>query len=88
MHVALVALDPLTALSSSPVEVVAPASPSPLEDYRQYQDLLRGIMDTLEIPLEEIQHLTLKLLNILHSTAPSKVAFLINEATMDPAKAI
>lgn len=46
------------------------------------------IADTLQIPLEEVQDLTYKLLEILHSASPSKVALPMNEVILDLAKDI
>lgn len=53
--------------SSSPDEAFIPALPSLPDDYKQFQELLRRVADTLQISLEEIQETSHRLLNILQS---------------------
>lgn len=75
-------------LSSSPDNAVAVASPSPSRNYTQFHDLLRKITGALQFLLEEVQDIIHKLLNILQTAGPSKVALPINEAMLELTKII
>ncbi|EMP39331.1 hypothetical protein UY3_03443 [Chelonia mydas] len=58
------------------------------DDFKQVQELLKRIADSLTIPLEEVVESQHKLLDILQTSASSKIALPVNEALMDPANAI
>lgn len=71
-----------TVASSSPDEALIPASLSPPDDHRQYQELLQqGAMD-LGILLEEIQNMQYQLLDIFQPQGPSQVDLSINDAIL------
>lgn len=74
--------DPPTATSSFTDEAMTPASLSSSDNYRQHQELLRKISETLQIPLKEVQVPTHKCLDVLQYTDPSKVALLINKSLL------
>lgn len=42
--------------SSSPDEAIAPSSPSPPDDHRQYQELLQRIVVEVHISLEDVHN--------------------------------
>lgn len=57
--------------------------PSPPDDCRQFQELLRKIADTLWIPLEEVHDTPHKPFYILQSMGSSKVSVPIKEVFME-----
>lgn len=74
--------------SLSPDEAVVPTPPSMAGDFQQVQDLIKRIVDILQIPLEEVRDSRLKLLDIPQSGAHSRAALPISKALLDPAKAV
>lgn len=56
--------------------------------YTKFQDLLRRIIDLLQIPLKEVQDTPHKRLYIFQNVGPSKMALPINEAISEPAKMV
>lgn len=69
-------------------ELVIPASPRRPHDPKAFQDLLKRVLESLQIPLEEVQEAPHKLLDILHSSGPSSMALPINESILEPTKAL
>lgn len=59
-----------------------------MDDFRQFQDLLCRVTGGLQIPEEEIQDSQHKLLNILHTSGPARIALLVNEAIMELARTV
>lgn len=72
-----------TISSSSPDEALMPPPPSTADDFRQFQDLVKRVADSLQIPLEEVREPQRKLLDILHSVTPSRIALPITEALLE-----
>lgn len=62
--------------SSSPDKIIISPPTTSADDIRQFQDLFKG-------EAHDLKHH--KLLKILHTTAPSKIALLVDEALMEPA---
>lgn len=63
-------------------------SPPTANDFNQFQELFERIADSLQISLEEVTESQHKLLDILQTSTSSKIALPINEALMDPVKAV
>lgn len=61
---------------------------SHLNDYKSFQELLKQIAESSQIPLAEMQESPQKLLDILHATAPKIVALPIKEAPLAHARNI
>ncbi|EMP35905.1 Serine-protein kinase ATM [Chelonia mydas] len=61
---------PIGVSSSLPEAAVAPSSPSPPGDHRQYRELLQRVAYDLHIPIEEIQDIQHCLLDILQPPGP------------------
>lgn len=60
--------------SSSPAAAVTPSSPSPRDDYHQYQQLLHRVPNRLQILLEEIQDPQDQLLDFFATSRKDRVA--------------
>lgn len=73
---------------SSPDEAVAPVPPSPPDHPRQFQELLHGIAEELQIPLEEVQDPKHKHTDVLHSCVSSQVALLVSDAILEQARTV
>lgn len=65
-----------------------PPPPSLADDFKQFQDLIKRIADSLQIPLEEIKEHHCKLLDILHSPLSAHMALPVNEALLDHVKIV
>lgn len=63
-------------------EVDAPASPSPLDNHRLFQELLRREVEQLKISLEEVQDFQHTFLSIPQSAGSGWVALPVNEAML------
>lgn len=61
------AMETISSLSLD--EAVTPTFPSSLDNHRQFQELLRSVVEQLQISLEEVQDLQHKFLGILHLQA-------------------
>ncbi|EMP36591.1 Tubulin polymerization-promoting protein [Chelonia mydas] len=77
---------PSSSLSPDEVGLGIPPLPSIADDVRRFQDLIRWVADTLQIPLEEVKDQQHRLLDIFQSPTPSRMALPINEALLHPAK--
>lgn len=77
---------PMVILSSSPEEATTLPSPSPPNDYKQYQELLQKKVNDLQFLLEEVQDSHHWLLYNLQLMGPRKVMLLENEVIMEPAQ--
>ncbi|EMP38512.1 hypothetical protein UY3_04297 [Chelonia mydas] len=69
-------------------EVVMPPPPTVNDDFRLFQELMKQVADSLQIPLEEVGESQHTLLDILQWSPSSQVALPINKALLDPAKSI
>lgn len=58
------------------------------EDFKSYQCVLRHMASALSIQAEFVHENTHKLLAILQSSPPGKVAFSINEVLLEPVKSL
>lgn len=65
-----------------------PPPPSIANDFLQFQDLIKRVADSLQIPLEEVKESQHKLLDILHSVTSARVALPINKALVEPENTI
>ncbi|KAH1178233.1 hypothetical protein KIL84_011935, partial [Mauremys mutica] len=74
--------------SPLPDKAVRPSQPFMLDDFRQFQELIQCIADTLQVPLEKVQESDHKLLHILHTPASMRIAIAFNETLMDPTKTV
>lgn len=72
--------------SSSPDQAIMTPPPTSADDCKQFQELFCRIVDSLQIPLEEVREQKHKLLDILHTSILTKIALLINEGLLNPAK--
>lgn len=70
--------------SSLPDEALLLPPPSMADVFQQFQDLIKQLVDSLQIYLEEIGEPQHKVLDILHSAAPSRVVFLITRLSWNP----
>lgn len=61
-----------------------PRTLSMANDFQQFQDLIKWVVDSLQISLEEVKESQHKPLDILHSVTPSRVDLPINEAVLEP----
>lgn len=71
-------------------EAVSPIS-SPIHipsDHKQFQELLCSMVVALQISLEEIQDPQHKLLDILQAFGSSQIVLPVNEAILEPARAV
>lgn len=66
-------------------EVVMPPSPSYADDFRAFQDLMKGLTESLHTALEEGLVVSAFSGDILHVSSQCKVALPINEALFSPA---
>lgn len=57
-------------------------------NFRLFQGLANWVADTSQISLKELKDTHHKLLDILHSSSPSRIALPINQALLDPAKLV
>lgn len=70
-------------------EAVIASSPSTADNFRQFQDVIRRVADTLPIPLVEVKDPQHKLLDTFAvGNPPFRVALLINVALLDLAKTV
>lgn len=69
-----------TNILKSPVEAVMPSST--VDDFSQFQDLMKRVVDTLQIPLEEVHDFHNKFLDIVHTSASTR------QTLLEPAKMI
>lgn len=69
-------------------KAIIPPLPKIADDFKQFQDLFKRVPQDLEIPFDEVSKTHLKLLRILHTTASSKIALLVDEVLIDPANTI
>lgn len=60
--------------------------PSIVDDCLQFHDLIRRVVDTLQIPMEEVRDQQQRLFDILQSATSFRVVLPINEALLDLAK--
>lgn len=75
---------PQTTISSSlPNKALMSSPPSLVDDFLLFRTSLNR-WPTLQIPLEEVTESQRKLLDILHSVTPSRVALPINESLPKP----
>lgn len=80
---------PLPSATSSPDDATMPESSSPeLEDLKSFHDLLRWMASALGIQAEFVQEKIQKLLDILQSSAPKRIALSINEVILELAKSL
>ncbi|KAH1180142.1 hypothetical protein KIL84_008978 [Mauremys mutica] len=71
--------------SKTEIEAVMPPPPTKAEDFKQFQDLTKRVVDSLQISLEKVKKSQHKLLDILHTSSSARIAlFLINEALLRP----
>lgn len=56
--------------------------------FRQFQDLVRRIADSLQIPLEEVKEPNYQLLDILYTASSGHFALPVNDALLDSTKVI
>lgn len=59
-----------------------------MDNYKGFQDLLKRVAETLQIPIEEMQEQTHKLVDMLQVSTVGKIALLVNEVIMDPARTL
>lgn len=79
-------ISPTSNISSSfPDEAVMPSPPSLADNFKQFQYLTRRAVESVQIPLKEIEELNHKLLGILHNVFS---ALPVNEVLLDPANVI
>lgn len=71
-----------------PDEAIMPPPPTLAGDFKQFQALFCRIVDSLQIPLQEVRQQQHKLLDILQVSTYAKITLPINEALLDPAKVI
>lgn len=70
--------------SLSPDEAVNATSPSLAEHFKQFQDLIRSVTDSLQIPVKEMEELHHKLFDSLPTASSAHIALPVN----DPANVI
>lgn len=64
-------------------------STSPLQDdFKAYQDLLKGVATALDIQPEEVQEKSHRLVDILITMGLSRIALPVNNAILDPIKSL
>lgn len=78
--------------SSSPDESLSPAPslppPTVADDSKQFQELFRRVAQSQNITHEEVTENQHQLLKILHPAFTTKIAVLVNDASMEPAETI
>lgn len=75
--------------SSSLMDLVVLNSTLPIpEHFKSYQDLLERMAFVISIQAKLMQENIYKLLDILQEIAPRRIALLISQALLEPAKAI
>lgn len=67
----------MTLSASYSDDAVIPDSPPCPGDLKAFQDLLKSIAGPLQIPLEEVQEASHKLLDIFYNLDPNRVHFLL-----------
>lgn len=65
-----------------------PSPPYLADHFHLFQELAKRMVDTLKIPLKEVKDTHHQLFDIPHSSSSSKIALLINETILDPARTI
>lgn len=65
-----------------------PPPPTLADNFKQFQDLIKRVVDSLPIPVEEVKELHHKVLDILHTSSSAHFALPIHEALLDPAKVL
>ncbi|XP_034638878.1 uncharacterized protein LOC117883577 [Trachemys scripta elegans] len=65
--------------SSAPDDSVAPLPPVSQEDFKAHQELLRRVALNLQLQAEEMEEPSDKLFNVLTSSRPGRVAFLLHQ---------
>lgn len=79
----------LTNISSSSLdEAFMPPLSSLADDFRQFQDLMKQVADSLYTLLKEVQDSHHSLLDILHTSSSTHVVLPINESFLEPVKSM